>query len=187
VASRNLSRFLGDTWGTRIVRLLFTIGAVLTVVSLAAIPGAMGQAAAAEKLLSDGERATATSAEGRAEVRETRREGQDRRSLMDPEVRATVALPDGSQQLALHDPQGAPATAYQQQWAPAPAPYEGSFEVVYDATDPAGTVTAVTDAAERAAYTPTGNVVIAVFFLVWTLAFTYPFVRGFRRAEAAQA
>jgi hypothetical protein len=188
VASRNLGRFLGDSWGTRIIRLLFTIGAVLTVVSLALIPAAMGQAADAESLLSDGDRATATGAEGRAEVREKRREGVDRREVMDPEVRATVGLPEGAQQLALNGPEGAPETAYQEQWAPAPAPYEGSFEVVYDPADPAGTVMAVTDAKEKADYTPTGNVIIAVFFLVWTLAFTYPFVRSFRKKpEEARA
>ncbi|MBO0609759.1 hypothetical protein [Myceligenerans salitolerans] len=188
MASRNLSRFLGDTWGTRIIRLLFTIGAVLTVVSLALIPAAMGQASDAASLLADGDRATATGAEGRAEVREKRRDGVDRREIMDPEVRATVALPDGSQQLALNDPQSAPETAYQEQWAPAPAPYEGSFEVVYDPADPAGTVTAVADAEERADYTPAGNVAIAVFFVVWTLAFAYPFYRSFtKKPEPARA
>ncbi|GAB3158547.1 hypothetical protein GCM10027059_03480 [Myceligenerans halotolerans] len=188
MASRNLSRFLGDTWGTRIIRILFTIGAVLTVASLALIPSAMGQAADAESLLSDGDRATATGAEGRAEVRERRRDGADRREVMDPEVRATVTLPDGAQQLALNDPEGAPETAYLEDWGPAPAPYEGSFEVVYDPSDPAGTVMAVTDAEEQAAYTPAGNVVIAVFFLVWTLAFAYPFYRSFKKKpEEARA
>ncbi|RPF23290.1 hypothetical protein [Myceligenerans xiligouense] len=187
MASRTLGRFLGDTWGTRVIRLLFTIGAVLTVMALALIPAAMGQAADAENLLSDGDRATATGAEGRAAVREKQRDGVDRREVMDPEVRATVALPDGSQQLALNDPESAPKTAYQEAWSPAPAPYEGSFEVVYDPADPAGTVMAVTDAEEKAGYTPTGNVVIAVFFLVWTLAFTYPFYRTFRTPQPAQA
>ncbi|MBE1877973.1 hypothetical protein [Myceligenerans pegani] len=188
MASRTLGRFLGDTWGTRIIRLLFTIGAVLTVASLALIPAALGQAGAAEDLLSDGARATATGAEGRAEVRERLRDGMDRREVMDPEVRATVALPDGSQQLTLNDPEGAPETAYQENWAPAPAPYEGSFEVAYDPSDPAGTVMAVTDAEEKAGYTPVGNVVLAVFFLVWTLAFAYPFYRTFKKqTEPAQA
>lgn len=176
-----LGKFLGDSWGTRIIRILFVIGAVLTVAFLALIPGQMGAASDAEALLSDGERATATSAEGRAIVREKKRDGVDRRETMDPEVRAMVSLPTGTETLALNGPEGAPETAYQEEWGPAPAPYEGSFEVVYDTADPAGTVMAVTDAQEKADYTPVGNVVLAVFFLVWTLAFAYPFYRSFKK------
>lgn len=176
-----LGKFLGDSWPTRIIRILFVFGAVLTVAFLALIPGRMGAANDAEALLSDGERATATSAEGRAVVREKRREGVDRRETMDAEVRAAVSLPEGIETLELHGPEGAPKTAYQQNWGPAPAPYEGSFEVVYDAADPAGTVMAVTDAQERADFTPTGFVVLAVFFGIWTLAFAVPFSRTLRK------
>jgi hypothetical protein len=180
----NLGRILGDTWGTRVIRLLFVIGAVMTVMSLALIPAAMSQADDAEGLLSDGERATATSAEGRAKVREKHREGVDRREIMDPEVRAVVTFPDGVETVELNGPEGAPETAYQRNWAPAPAPYEGSFEVVYDPADPAGTIMAVSDAEENAAFSPGGNVILAAFFLVWTLAFAYPCYRSVKKKAA---
>ncbi|GAB4086912.1 hypothetical protein GCM10028784_35420 [Myceligenerans cantabricum] len=187
MASRrsNLGTFLGDTWGTRIIRLLFVVGAVLMVTLLALVPFGMRDARNAEGLLSDGERVTATAAEGQAPVRERNRsDAPDKREIMDPQVRASVSLPDGTQTLDLNAPEGAPKTAYQETWAPAPAPYEGSFEVVYDAADPGGTVMAVTDAEEKADYSPAGNVILAVFFLVWTLAFAYPFFRSFRRKPA---
>lgn len=181
-----LGRMLGDSWGTRIIRILFLVGAVLTVAFLALIPADMGEANAAKALLSDGERATATGAQGRAEVREKNRSGVDRREIMDPQVKASVALADGSiRELTLNDPDGAPETAYQQDWAPAPAPYQGTFDVVYAAADPAGTVMAVTDAQEEADYTPVGSFVLAGLSLLFTLAFLFPFLRTLRKPEHA--
>lgn len=156
------------TWSGQLTTVLFVIGATLSIAFTIVAVDERARYNLAEELWRNGRMADASGAE--AYHRTCRG--------CDDELRAEVSFPSGPRRVELPEIKvragGLPAN----EWAPAPAPYDTDFTVLYDQDDPVGTrvmdVVDVYDLAEGNHLVPS---ITAGALIVWTLSLVRPFIR----------